>query len=489
MASKKDDEVEVFSRMDEDGFFEQYGEDEEIILEHPDEGVVSASEESWGDEDEPMQVEPVEQEVISDEEGFPEDGFSDSESYSLISEGSYDKTSWVDIAKPIANRSDSVDSSWEVLSLADSIDAVSLCSVNDLARRAIEEHLMNEKIKNFSAEPCLDEKNETTEKISQALTEARTVHCGLVLFRKAGAEVACIKKKTRTITTPVGKIKKGESPLEAAVRAFKKKTGCENFDAFAILSKVIQIPEENQLILLFPALIERELFFSPNEKTSQFEWYSTHTVANEFKKSANKRQLSNIVQEAYGLLVQYRHELPNIVNDVVAQTLDVGTYQLFDFVLENEKAIEFHEIKTFLSANHEDLQRVLEGCGEKENEAMLRKLILQLPHSGISDEIPEPAILEQYGVHYDNATPVDQLEHILLNNFGDNGINWNGMKRDLRESPCSIDETIRDTLVQAGWDVRTLKFTNKTIEAKIQAQEMLFTAVSILQGRPTQLMI
>ena len=44
MASKKDDEVEVFSRMDEDGFFEQYGEDEEIILEHPDEGVVSASE-------------------------------------------------------------------------------------------------------------------------------------------------------------------------------------------------------------------------------------------------------------------------------------------------------------------------------------------------------------------------------------------------------------------------------------------------------------
>ena len=35
---------------------------------------------------------------------------------------------------------------------------------------------------------------------------------------------------------------------------------------------------------------------------------------------------------------------------------------------------------------------------------MLRKLILQLPHAGNFDEIPEPTILEQYGVHYDNVT-------------------------------------------------------------------------------------
>merc|ERR1712150_149167 len=95
-------------------------------------------------------VEPIVEGVyLEDGQAFlAEETVSDSD-YSFIEDieesCTYEEqTRWLDIQQPIANRSDSNDSSWEVLSLASSIDAISLCSVNDIAKRAIEEHFLKE---------------------------------------------------------------------------------------------------------------------------------------------------------------------------------------------------------------------------------------------------------------------------------------------------------------------------------------------------------
>merc|ERR1712217_619614 len=66
----------------------------------------------------------------------------------------------------------------------------------------------------------------------------------------------------------------------------------------------------------------------------------------------------------------------------------------------------------------------------------------------------ETGFLDALGVSYDLRTPADQLETILLKNFGENGINWKGMKEDLRASPCSADEMVRTFLVQADGSSR-----------------------------------
>jgi len=415
------------------------------------------------------------------------------ENYEKFSEESYEildeennTTRWVDVSHmKTKTRSASIGSSWEVVSVQ-SAAGVSLCSVNDLAKSVIDEFEMNCNV----TENSTIEKKEAEESISRKNSNVEghsNIQCGLILFQKDGAEVACVIKGSRSLMNPDDTLMipfvspiEGESPLEAAVRGFIEQTNCENLDAVAILNKVIQFPKGNSLLLLFPAVVSRELNFGPSENT--VSWNNCYNFTMESKMYIYKQNLSNIICAAYQLLLQYRDELPTLMDDDVAEILDIATYQLHEYIKKEGKGITFHEIKNFFRCNQDDLEKILQDCSRMEKRDMVRKLVAQLPiHSK-----ENTSVLDYHRVEYHQVTALGQLEQILLQNYGENGLDWKNIELDLRTCPCIYDGIVRDVLEQAGWSSRTQRFKfnmnlTGSIVSKEFAQRVLFAAINDLQ--------
>jgi len=410
----------------------------------------------------------------------PEESWGDEEpsldsDYSLISEEELAPKS-CDISDaltpPIAKKNDSNDSLWEVVSLA-SVISLSECSANDMAREILE----REQDLDGMSEPVLDEKDidiepellkdciQPPKKKTQKLK--KNVRCGIILFRSNGGEILLMrkkKKKTRQLQLISGSMKKKESPLEAAIRCFTEKTGCTNFDRFAILPNLISSRDgkDGKLFMFFTAVVNCQLQFlsSLPEISYEVEWLPTEVacrlkpvVAVNRKKNIDQT-IASVVSEAFHLLEANAHSIPTLVDPEIEQLADMAHRDLLDYAQKTNVSVTSAEVRDFLARNQDDLQLMFQDPSDEELKTMLRKCVRQLP---MGNKSATAASVDGNLSLDGNLLRLESMVASCTNSVGK--VKWSDVNDLLAESPEILcDSQILSILVTCGWDANQQKF-------------------------------
>jgi len=397
----------------------------------------SSEEDSWGS---------TNKSDLSDEDDF------------VLAEREQVPAGWLGVKNPIMVKSES-NESWDRISLI-SLSAASECSLNNVANEIIERSAIS-----YDKKITTEEEPEPTEEIKKKKKKKKKkkqkVVCGLILFRNNGAEVALINVVNFGLSLVNNRMRKGEEPLETAIRAFRENTGLISEQKIALLPHVIQKWSDSgrKLNLMFPAITARKLEFVKEKKEYDIEWWPSDIVAKGNKKLA--KIISLCVRDAMDLLHRHADELPTLVNDEISEMSEMASMTLFEYAQEQKKGVTIQEVRDFLCRNQDDLKTLVAGCGNDEIKKMLRKLILQMPgNSGIPDSVPAANVNEI-------VQPPSEVAHVMLsllevarNKKG--RVSWSKLADLLEESPEILtDDRVLSILVSCGYLAGKQKFGKK----------------------------
>jgi len=437
-------EEEIYTYEDYEGDEPEFDHIDELHLQD-----VSDPEESWGDE------EPS----------------ADSD-YSFISDEDEVRCGLNDGSLPAMKKSESNNSEWEVVSLS-SVISLSDYSVNSIAREILE----REQDLSGMTEAVLDEKEGDVEPefaIPQKKKKRRglkkykkNVNFGLIIFRKNGAEIALARKVKKDkhkgpMTIPYSYMKKGECPLDTAVRSFVDGTACTNFDRFASLPSLIQKHHKGQTgkmktYLFFPTVVNCNLHFLQDQAKYQVEWYPTGVVCNANRHNKLDPIISEVANEALTILELHAASIPTLVDPETEELADMAHRDLLDYAREKNVAVTSSEVRDFLARNEEDLHKMFEDPTRAELAAMVRKMIMQLP------SVHKDKDLEKVEVR----APSDALR--LLDTFVaahtdliKGKTKWSKVNDLLLEHiEVLVDENVQRVLKDCGWDAAKQRFPKK----------------------------